>query len=260
MMIRTIIVDDEQPARDELRYLLSKHNDIQIVEEADSATRAAEVIVETRPELVFLDIQMPGKNGFEVIESLKGRIPLPLVVFATAFDEYAVEAFEKSAVDYILKPFSEKRLSLTLDRVRARLDKGREKQRPDINETLQSLLLQMESGRRHPRISVEKGGKIRLLDLDEVLYCSYESRVIVVHTVEGEFPLYGISTMDKLADHLQGTSFFRGHRSLLVNLNKIKEFSPWFHGKYHLIMDDPHHSELAISRSRVKEFKERLGL
>lgn len=259
-MIRTVIVDDEQPARDELRYLLSRHIDIHIIEEADSASRAVEVIAVTRPDLVFLDIQMPGKNGFEVIASLKGRMPLPLVVFATAFDEYAVEAFEKSAVDYILKPFSEKRLSLTLDRVRTRLDKGRKKQGPDINETLQNLLLQMETGRRLPRISVEKSGKIRLLDLDEVLYCGYESRTIVVHTVEGAFPLYGIATMDKLADHLQGTSFFRGHRSLLVNLNKIKEFSPWFHGKYHLIMDDPQNSELSISRSRVKEFKERLGL
>ncbi|SDO59359.1 LytR/AlgR family response regulator transcription factor [Desulforhopalus singaporensis] len=258
--IRCLIVDDEQPARDELRYLLLQHDDIDIVAEADSAGKAVEAIRRYKPDLVFLDIQLPGRNGFEVIRELAGVTNMPLFVFATAYDSYAVKAFEESAVDYIMKPLSEKRLAITLQRVRkmvADSSSGRE----ELGSALQALLNQIESPRERIKVSVEKNGRIQLLTPEEIVYCSYETTGIVVHTRDDSSPIYGISTMDRLEEHLCSLSFFfRAHRSVLVNLDHIKEFSPWFNGKYNLTMDDAKMSEITVSRTRAKAFKQRLGI
>lgn len=259
MKIRCIIVDDEQPARDELRYLLSSYPDIEITGEADSAGKAISLIRQILPDLVFLDIQMPGRNGFDVIAELTTLRSMPLFVFATAYDNYAVKAFEESAVDYIMKPFSQKRLDITLERIRnLLLEKSAE--RGGLESRLQQLLSQIEMPREAVRLSVERNGRIQLLPPQEVVYCTYESGSIYAHTREQRFTIYSITTMDKLAEHLQGTSFFRAHRSILINLDYIREFSPWFNGKYNLIMNDMNGTELTISRTRVKEFKQRLGI
>jgi DNA-binding LytR/AlgR family response regulator len=259
MKIRCIIVDDEQPARDELRYLLSRYNDIDIIGEADSAGKAISLIEQSVPDLVFLDIQMPGKNGFEVISELSNMSRRPLFVFATAYDNYAVKAFEESAVDYIMKPLSEKRLDITLERIRKHF-KEEKSSGNSIESSLQALLSRMETPKGAVKVSVEKNGRIQLLAPDEIVYCSYESNRILVHTRVESCAIYGVPTMDKLADHLAGLSFFRIHRSLLVNLDAIREFSPWFNGKYNLIMNDSKGSELTVSRTRVKAFKQRLGI
>jgi DNA-binding LytR/AlgR family response regulator len=258
MKIRCIIVDDEQPARDELRYLLSRYDDINIIGEADSAGKAISLIKQSVPELVFLDIQMPGRNGFEVISELSGMSRMPLFVFATAYDNYAVKAFEESAVDYIMKPLAEKRLDLTLERVRKHFkEKSNDR---SIEISLQALLSRMETPRETVKVSVEKNGRIQLLVPADIIYCSYESNRILVHTCAESCTIYGVATMDKLADHLAGLSFFRIHRSMLVNLDAIREFSPWFNGKYNLIMNDIKGTELTVSRTRVKAFKQRLGI
>lgn len=257
--VRCIIVDDEQPARDELRYLLSHHEDLEIVAEADSAGKAVQAIRQHRPDLVFLDIQLPGRNGFEVIRELAGMDHMPLFVFATAYDSYAVKAFEESAVDYIMKPLSEKRLDMTLQRVRKLLAES-SGSRGAIENTLQALLNQIESPKERIKVSVEKNGRIQLLTPEEIVYCSYESSGIIVHTRNESLPIYGMTTMDKLEEHLASSSFFRSHRSVLVNLDHIKEFSPWFNGKYNLTMDDENLSEVTVSRTRAKAFKQRLGI
>ncbi len=257
MKITCIIVDDEQPARDELRYLLSSFNDIEIIGDVESVGKALDLINNQSPDLVFLDIQMPGRTGFDLITLLAEREQVPLVVFVTAYDNYAVKAFEKSAMDYLLKPLSEKRLALTIDRVRGAL--GEEKH-DSIEDRLQHLLSQLEPQKEMVKVSVENHGRMQLLSPESIVYCSYESGRIVVHTRDEEYPLHSISTMDKLTEHLLGCSFFRAHRGLLVNLNCIREFSPWFNGKYNLIMSDMKGTELVVSRSRVKEFKKRLGI
>ncbi|BHH82211.1 LytR/AlgR family response regulator transcription factor [Desulforhopalus sp. 52FAK] len=257
MKIRCIIVDDEQPARDELRYLLSSFDDIEIVGDVDSAGKAEKLIHGLSPDLVFLDIQMPGRTGFDLIKMLAGSDHIPLFVFVTAYDNYAVKAFEKSAIDYLLKPLSEKRLALTVDRVRKYM--GEEKH-DSIEEKLQHLLSQMEPQKDVVKVSVENHGRMQLLSPDSIVYCSYDSGRIMVHTKNEQFPLHSISTMDKLTEHLNGCSFFRAHRGLLVNLNCIREFSPWFNGKYNLIMADAKGTELVVSRARVKDFKKRLGI
>ncbi len=257
MTIRCVIVDDEQPARDELRYLLSRYSDIEIIGEADSASKAINIISQSLPDLVFLDIQMPGRNGFEVIEELSGMVKIPLFVFATAYDNYAVKAFEESAVDYIMKPLSEKRLDSTLQRIRRKIA---EEAGGGLENKLLALLSQRESSGGVVKVSVEKNGRIHLLSPQDIVYSSYESGRIMIYTRDEALPLYGIATLDKLTDHLAGHSFFRINRAVLVNIDFILEFSPWFNGKYNLIMNNSQRSELSVSRTRVKAFKQRLGI
>ena len=255
MKIRCMVVDDEDPARDELVYLLSAFEDVDVVGQADSADKAVEMINQLSPDLVFLDIQMPGKDGFHVVSQISGKAPC--FVFATAYDQYAVKAFEKSAVDYLMKPIAADRLKLTLERVRQRLQ---ESQSPALPGELKTLLELVGHKSEVVRISVEKKGRIHLLNPEEIVFCHYECKRIMVCTQDGSYPIYGIATMDKLEQHLAGGPFFRCHRGTLVNLNHIKEFSPWFNGKYNLTMDDAAQSEINVSRSRVKDFKTRLGI
>ncbi|SNY90002.1 two component transcriptional regulator, LytTR family [Cohaesibacter sp. ES.047] len=260
MTIRCVIVDDEAPARDELRYLLGSHDRIEIVGEAATAAQAIQLCLDCEPDLVFLDIQLPGEDGFEVIRAVTPQLDAtPLFVFVTAYDSYAVKAFEESAVDYILKPVEEKRLATTLERAsRLLADKG-----APLREQIETLLSQVTrptSAQKHTKVSVEKNGRIRLLDPADIIYCSYEDQKIVAHTYDEVVPIYGIASMDRMEDHLDGASFFRAHRATLVNLDAIREFSPWFNGKYSLIMADQMRSELTVSRTRVKDFKHRLGL
>lgn len=259
MKIRCLLVDDEKPARDELRFLLSSDSEIDIVADTDSADKACALIRKEKPDLVFLDIQMPGRNGFDVIEELSDLTEPPIFVFVTAFDNHAVQAFEKSALDYILKPISTSRLEKTILRVKKILGAANDN---SISRSLQSLLQQVNrpDKKEAVRISVECGGKIQLLVPEDIVYCSLQSNRIMVHTGRQACPLYGINTMDKLAEHLNKDSFFRIHRSVLVNLDHIKEFSPWINGKYNLIMDDHCATELTVSRMRAKEFKQKLGI
>ncbi len=258
MNIRCLLVDDEKPARDELRYLLSSYNDIDIIADTHSASRACTLIREERPDLVFLDIQMPGSNGFDVIDKLSDLPKMPLFVFVTAFDSHAVRAFEKSALDYILKPLSSKRLDQTIERVRKILATNN----PDsINQSLQNLINQIHHrDEKKVKISAECSGRIHLLSPEEIVYCSPEENEIIIHTRTKKCSLYGINTMEKLAARLNSCSFFRIHRSALINLDHIKEFSPWMNGKYRLVMNDSDGTELTVSRTRVKDFKQQLGI
>lgn len=255
MKISTIIVDDEQPALDELRFLLSAHGDIDIIAEANSASKALRLIAELQPDLVFLDIQMPNKNGFEVVAELEQSGHLPMIIFATAYDQYAVDAFEKNAIDYILKPLSTKRLALTIEKIKNAISTN------SIQDKLHLLLTQMqEPVAKINKLTLEKDGKIQLISLDEVAYCHYDDAKIFVNSMDSSTPLYGANTMDKLEEQLAGTSFFRIHRGILVNLDWVLEFSPWYNGKYNLILRDSAKTELTVSRLRVKDFKRQLGI
>jgi DNA-binding LytR/AlgR family response regulator len=257
MPIRCLIVDDEAPARDELRYLLSSFSEIEILGEASSAGQAISLINRLQPDLVFLDIQMPGANGFEVIRSVRDQDTCPLFVFTTAYDAYAVRAFEASAIDYLLKPLSSQRLGKTMERISTLLAKPT---RIPLNEQLESMLHQLAVPGERAKISVEQNGRMRLLPLESIVFCRYRLQRILVHTFDECLPIYGISTMDRLENHLSGSSFFRAHRSTLVNLDQVSEFSPWFNGKYTLTMADAARTELTLSRSRVPLFKQRLGI
>lgn len=257
MVIRCIIVDDEPPARDELAYLLSGHGDVTIVDQAGSASSAVAAIRKHSPDLVFLDIEMPGGSGFDVAASVSDMERPPMFIFATAYDRYAVQAFEESAADYILKPFSEERISKSLEKIRATLAARIPK---DLRGELASLFEQVAATKAPAKVSVEHKGRILLLSPSEIVFCVYADKRVMVHTKPKAYPLHGIPTMDKLAKHLASAHFFRCHRNYLINLDHIKAFAPWFNGKYNLTMADDPSSEIAVSRSRVKAFKDRLGI
>ncbi|WP_432737489.1 LytR/AlgR family response regulator transcription factor [Maridesulfovibrio sp. FT414] len=256
--IRTLLIDDEAPALDELGFLLSDFDDIEIVGTAGSASRGIELIAETGPDLVFLDIQMPGKNGFHVLQELMELPEPPLVIFATAYDQYALRAFEENAVDYILKPLSAERLAKSIARVRCQLYANCEEkvEMPDMN----ALLKQMGLGQKVLRISVEANGRILLLEPSDVILCRMEERKIMIHTAKGIFPCYGDKTLDGLEERLAGQPFFRTSRGEMINLTHVRDFAPWFNGKYVVSMKYIGEEEIIISKSRVKSFRDRLGL
>jgi len=257
MTIRTLLVDDEPPARDELAYLLASFPDLELAE-APNATKALRAIRDTSPDLVFLDIQMPGRDGFHVLrESL--CLPLPLLfVFVTAYNEYAVRAFEENAVDYLLKPVSRERLHISVERVRGLLRQRREAAGAP-QPGLEALARSTAPGAL-VRLMVEAGGRIQLLDAAEVTHCEKLEKRIMVHTADRSFPCHGPGTLDELEDRLRGLSFFRVNRGTVVNLERVREFSPWTAGKYCLVLDDDAGTEVTLSRSRVKDFKQRLGI
>jgi len=257
MKIKCILIDDEQPAREELAYLLSKYDDIQIIDQADSASKAIKAIKAHNPDFIFLDIQLPGKSGFDVVADIQDMTSPPLVVFITAYNQYAVKAFEKNAVDYIMKPFSRKRLEKSLDRIKEILYLKNDSL---MQKELKHLIEKTADIKKPKRISVEHNGRILLLNPDEIAFCRYHEKKIFIHTRTDIFTLYGISTLDHLEAHFDSSSFFRTHRNTIVNFDHIKEFSPWFHGKYNLIMNDGNKTELVVTRDRVKSFKHHLGI
>lgn len=258
MTIRTLLVDDEPPARDELAYLLESFPDLE-VSEARNAAEALKAIRETSPDLVFLDIQMPGRDGFHVLsESLCLPEP-PLFVFVTAYDEYAVRAFEENAADYLLKPVSRERLQKSVERVRRMLRRrGRGPLQPELTALVRDAAAPPPAGLA--RLTVERGGRIQLLDAAEVTHCERQDKHILVHTGRGSFPCHGPGSLDELEVRLRGLPFFRANRGTLVNLERVREFSPWTAGKYSLVLDDEAGTEITLSRGRVKDFKQRLGL
>ena len=257
MKIKCIIIDDEQPAREELVYLLSEYDEIEIMDQADSASKAVKSIKKNRPDFIFLDIQMPGKSGFDVISEIKSMKKPPLIVFITAYNQYAVKAFEKNAIDYIMKPFSQNRLEKSLNRVKEILNL---KSDSLIQKELKNLIEKTGNIKKIKRISVEHKGKILLLNPDDIVFCRYKDKKISIHTKKNIYTLHGINTLDHLEQHLKSSSFFRSHRNTIVNFDYIKEFSPWFHGKYHLAMNDGNKTELIVTRNRVKMFKQHLGI
>lgn len=254
--IRCLLVDDELPALDELTYLLSGFEDVQVAGTAMSASQAMEEILRLKPEVVFQDIQMPGAGGFHVLE-LALRCPdPPRFVFATAYDQYAIRAFEENAVDYLLKPVSRERLAKCLGRLRCQLRQDGACVQPKLEE----LLRGMGIGPSLVRISVEHGGRVLLLGHSDVVLIRTEERRMLVHTRDASYVHHGPGTLDRLEDKLAALSFFRANRSDLVNLAQVRDFAPWFNGKYLLTMRDRAATEITVSKARVRAFRDQLGL
>jgi DNA-binding LytR/AlgR family response regulator len=243
--LNVMVVDDEKLARVRLVKLLGGQDGVTVVGEASNGAEAVERIRELHPDVVLLDIQMPGMSGFDVIDALSDP---PLIVFATAFDEYAIKAFEVNSLDYLLKPVSRERLEEALGRARALLSDP-----PGLDREIEKLSALVRS-RPLERLPVSRGKRIALLDLDEIVWLSSEDGLVFVHTAEGRF-LVNL-TMAQLEERLDERRFFRVHRSTIVNLEHVKELVPWFSGKYQVVMDDPASTELTLSRSRVKALRE----
>jgi two-component system response regulator LytT len=259
MSLSAVIVDDEQLARDELAYLLKNVGDVDVVAQGKNGLEAVSLIKEHNPDLVFLDVQMPGLDGFGVIKKLLDKkIPLPKIVFATAFDQYAVKAFEVNAVDYLLKPFDKKRVAQSVQRARS-------KQEPGLlpAEKIDNLVRMLEMQKPQlSKILLKSVGRMLLVDQREICYASIEDGVITVVTA-GLSGIEGHSncrTLEELLDSLDPNLFWRAHRSFLVNINRIREVVPWFKSSYQLRMDDKKQTEVPVSRAQTKRLRELFGL
>jgi len=259
MPLSAVIVDDEQLARDELAYLLKDLDDVSIVAQGKNGVEAVNLIREHNPDLVFLDVQMPGLDGFGVIKKLLDRkVPLPKIVFATAFDQYAVKAFEVNAVDYLLKPFDKKRVAQSVRKARAKLESTN-----SSSDRLETLVRMLESQKpQSSKILIKAVGRLFLMDQKDICYASIEDGVITVVT-SGPTGMEGQSncrTLEELLDSLDPNLFWRAHRSYLVNINRIKEVVPWFKSSYQLRMDDKKQTEIPVSRAQTRRLRELFGL
>ncbi len=256
MALSTLIVDDEQLARDELAYLLKSVGDVEVIAQGKNGVEAVNLIKEHTPDLVFLDVQMPGLDGFGVIKRLiDKKVALPQIVFATAFDQYAVKAFEVNAVDYLLKPFDKKRVALAVQKARKNLQSD-----PPLNpsSTLDSLVKMLEAQipqNQVSKIMLRSAGRMILVDQKDICFASIEDGVITVVSanVEGHS---NCRTLEELLESLDGNLFWRAHRSYLVNVNRIREVVPWFKSSYQVKMDDKKQTEIPVSRAQTKRLRE----
>jgi two-component system response regulator LytT len=259
MDLKALVVDDEQLAREELSFLLAQVEGVEVVGQAGNGIEAIGLIEDLSPDVIFLDVQMPGMNGFEVARQMLGRESAAEIVFVTAYDQYAIEGFQVNAVDYLLKPVDVARLEQAVQRTRRRLQSDRS--RPALaNEDLERIVkLVSERQSRRERLAVKIGERVMLVDADDLIFASLADDVITV--VAGN--LTGTSnyrSLDELQERLDPSVFWRVHRSYLVNINKIKEIVPWFSRNYILKMNDGRTTEIPVSRSQTKRLREYLRL
>jgi len=246
-MIRCILVDDEDLARTHMRRLLKGHADLNITGEASDGIQALELIAEQQPDVAFLDIEMPGLNAFDVIAQL--RHP-PLVVFTTAFDKYAVGAFDANALDYVLKPIQPIRLAQALDKVRANLEKPREEYESLLEHKLSSLRTGPPS-----KLAARRGRRIVLLSPKDVIYAALESQIVFYYTQAER--LATDRTLGEIEQMLVPAGFFRVSRSAIVNLNHARELLPWSSGTWRVKLSNG--VELDVSRDRARSLRSKIG-
>lgn len=258
--LRVLVIDDEQLARDELCFLLGQIDGVEIIGQAADGVEALRKAGELQPDLMFLDVQMPGLTGFEVARRMVEADILPQLVFVTAYDQYAIEAFAVNALDYVLKPVDADRLQQTLERVRRRLAAEQAAKMPLSPDDLERVVaaVQARQGRRD-QLAVRVGERFVLVQTDEVIHASLvdDAILVVTNTVSGTS---NYRTLDELQARLDGEVFWRVHRSHLVNITKIKEIVPWFSRNYLLKMKDPRATEIPVSRSQTKRLREYLQL
>jgi two-component system response regulator LytT len=259
MPLSAVIVDDEQLARDELAFLLHEVEDVEVVAQGQNGVEAVNLVKEHNPDLLFLDVQMPGLDGFGVIKKLLDKkVALPKIVFATAFDQYAVKAFEVNAVDYLLKPFDRKRVLQAVEKARRKMESG-----GASAEQLETLV-RMLGNQKPPALKVllKAGGRMFLVNQKDICFASIADGVISVVTsgVNGMEGQSNCRTLEELLESLDPDLFWRAHRSFLVNINRIKEVVPWFKSSYQLRMDDKKQTEVPVSRAQTKRLRELFGL
>jgi two-component system LytT family response regulator/two-component system response regulator LytT len=257
MKIAALLVDDEQPARDELAFLLKGFPEVEVVGQGKNGVEAVSLIRELNPQVTFLDVQMPGLDGFGVIKKLlEKKVHLPYFVFATAYDNYAVQAFEVNALDYLLKPIAKPRLEKAIAKLRRMIEKAESTQ-----DKLDRLVHMMEDrpAAQKNKLVVKSQGRLFLVDPEEVIFASIEDGVISIVTRELEGQS-NFRTVEELQGNLDAKVFWRAHRSYLVNVNHIKEVVPWFKSSYQLKMQDRKQTEIPVSRAQTRKLRELLNL
>lgn len=267
MVLKALIVDDEYPSREELRHLLAQFPEVEVVGEAASSTEALKLIQALEYNILFLDIKLSGISGLELTSKLQSLPKKPHVIFVTAYDDYAFDAFGLDAVDYILKPIEKSRLRRAIAKVMA-LEKISEKSMdddsPDQSANLTSDFLQdaipSGSGQKEVmvnRIVAEAKGKIILVDVNDIYFAFTEGASVYIKTFSEKYLIR--LTLKELETRLSAINFFRTHRGFIVNIYKVKEIHPFFNGTYTLVLEDKERSEVPVSRNQSKKLRKRLG-
>ena len=265
MDLRAVLVDDEGLAREELRYLLEQLGGVEVVGDADNGILALETIEQRQPDLVFLDVQMPGLTGFQVARRMIDRGSAAQIIFVTAFDQQAVQAFDVNAIDYLLKPVDPSRLATALDRARRRIGAERatsaDASPAPMNMGQLERLVQMMAERqgRRDQVAIKVGEKFMLVQADEIYFASLADESITV-AAGAYLGTSNYRTLDELQARLDPEVFWRVHRSHLVNINKIKEIVPWFSRNYILRMKDEKATEIPVSRTQTRRLRDYLKL
>ncbi len=274
MDLRAVLVDDEQLARDELAFLLGQLGGVEVVGEAGNGVEAVTTIDRLKPDIVFLDVQMPGLTGFEVARRMIDASASSHIIFVTAYDQHAIEAFEVNAVDYILKPVDPARLEVAVQRARRLVAFERSTDRatggpgsPGNNDATGITTAQLEQivervaerRSRRERLAIKVGERFLLVQAEEIVYASLADDVITVAAGK-HVGTSNYRTLDELHERLDPGVFFRVHRSHLVNINKIKEIVPWFNRNYILRMKDEKATEIPVSRTQTRRLREYLKL
>ena len=247
--LSALIVDDERLAREELSFLLNDFPEVEVLHTAANGIEALKLIEQLEPELVFLDVQMPGLDGLGVISKLREKGgPLPHFVLTTAFDQYAVEAFRLEALDYLLKPIEKARLAESVARARRIMDE-RQKEQERVDDAGSAK----NSGTR-TKLLVRSNNRNFIIDAQELVYATIDEGMITVVTsqLEGQS---NYRTIEELQSNLDPNLFWRVHRSFLVNINKIKEVIPWFKSSFQLKMDDKKQTEIPVSRIQTRRLR-----
>ncbi len=275
MPMTALIVDDERLAREELKYLLDSAGGVEVVAQGQNGIEAVHLIRTHHPDVVFLDVQMPGLDGFAVLKKLLERDDadrMPQIIFATAFDQYAVRAFDVNAIDYLLKPFDRARVLQALERARQRLQEAHQLDQepspengalPDVKpsdarlDALLRLIEQQQAGvrPRSGKIILQAHNRLFLVDQKDICFAAIEEGIIsvVTPTLEGHSKC---RTIEELLELLDPSVFWRAHRSFVVNINHIKEVVPWFKSSYQLRMDDRKQTEIPVSRAQTRRLRE----
>lgn len=237
-MIRVMVAEDERLAREELIYMLQQEQGLLLCPSAETGEQLLELYEKYKPDVIFLDIQMPKMSGVDVAKEIfnKENKP-PLFIFTTAYDDYAVDAFEVEAVDYLLKPYDQERLKQAIERVMRRM-KQEKAHSPQNSKTTSKLL-------------IDDGERVVVLPPGTICYATRVDRVVEIHTKDEMF--HGKMTLQELENRLKGYPFYRPHRSYLVNLDFIQEIKPWFNGAYNLILKDGKETRIPVSRHAQKK-------
>lgn len=250
MALRALVVDDERLARDELCFLLASFPEVEIVGQASNGLEAVELVRELSPDLLFLDIQMPGLDGFQLVREIRTLERSPFIIFVTAYDQYAIQAFEVSALDYLLKPVARERLVQAIDRVRPMLA-----QQSALDERLSRFLASMPSRQRHlAKIPVRRRRHLLLIDAHEIVYSYVRDGVVFIATQDHQ-DMVSYRTLDEFGSELDPEIFHRVHRSYLANVNHIREIIPLASGNYELLMDDAAATRIPLSRQHARQLR-----
>jgi len=246
-MLRVLIVDDEMLARDELKYLLHRTKEVDFIEEAESIEEALDKMMDEKPDLLFLDIQLSDDSGFDIAKRLKKMKNPPAIIFATAYDQYALQAFEVDAIDYILKPFDEERVVQAIHKYKKiRVPHSAVKEEESIGE----------SSSQTGKLAISVDDSIVLVNIKDILFVGLIEGEVTIQTITESY--HTADTLAMLEKKLPSQSFSRVHRWYIVNVDHISEVQPWFNSTYNLVMKND--ERVPVSRTYAKELKKRLGI